>query len=122
MGCHKIQGLSRGNLGIELTEVGLHRDVEFFHRKLKKPLFNVAATLMPKLKLSDEDVDDLATFLKSLKGRSLAEDPMSHRARLKKWANAARGGRRGQGGQAHGRVARLPRLPQARGRGRRPRP
>ena len=25
MGCHKIQGLSRGNLGIELTEVGLHR-------------------------------------------------------------------------------------------------
>jgi mono/diheme cytochrome c family protein len=82
-GCHLVRGLSRGTLGIELTEVGLKRDVEFFEKKLTNPLFNVPSTLMPKLKLTQQDKDDLATFLKSLKGRQLAEDPMSYRARLK---------------------------------------
>jgi mono/diheme cytochrome c family protein len=88
MGCHLVQGLSRGTLGIELTDVGVHRDVEFFKKKLTKPLFNVVSTVMPILKLSEQDKDDLATFLKSLKGRVLAEDPMSYRARLKAFDNA----------------------------------
>jgi len=88
VGCHLVQGLSRGTLGIELTDVGTKRDIEFFKRKLTNPLFDVASTLMPRLKLSEEDKADLATFLKSLKGRVLAEDPMSYRARLKSFDNA----------------------------------
>jgi mono/diheme cytochrome c family protein len=86
--CHLVQGLSRGTLGIELTDVGEKRNVEFFKQKLTKPLFNVVATVMPKLMLSEQDKDDLATFLKSLKGRVLAEDPMSYRARLKAFDDA----------------------------------
>lgn len=87
-GCHLVQGLSRGTLGIELTDVGLKRDIKFFKEKLTNPLFNVIATQMPKLNLSEQDKDDLATFLKSLKGRQLAEDPMSYRRRLKAFDNA----------------------------------
>jgi mono/diheme cytochrome c family protein len=86
VGCHKVQGLSRGMLGIELTDVGAkqHRTIKFFDQKLKNPLFNVVSTLMPKFTvLSQDDIDDLAIFLKSLKGRSLAEDPMTYRARMK---------------------------------------
>jgi mono/diheme cytochrome c family protein len=88
MGCHKVQGLSRGNLGLELTDVGTKREVEFFQKKLKNPLFNQVVTLMPNLHLSDEDIADLAVFLKSLKGRALAEDPLTYRKRLKDWSNA----------------------------------
>ncbi len=86
-GCHQVQGLSRGTLGIELTDVGLKRDVKFFKEKLTNPLFNVIATVMPKLNLTEQDKDDLATFLKSLKGRQLAEDPMSYRRRVKAFDN-----------------------------------
>lgn len=88
MGCHKVQGLSRGNLGAELTDVGTKRELVFFQNKLKNPLFNQQVTLMPNLHLPDEDVTDLAIFLKSLKGRALAEDPLSHRRRLKDFAAA----------------------------------
>jgi mono/diheme cytochrome c family protein len=88
MGCHKVQGLSRGNLGAELTDVGTKRELAFFHNKLKNPLFNQQVTLMPNLHLPEEDVVDLAIFLKSLKGRSLAEDPLSYRKRLKDFAAA----------------------------------
>jgi mono/diheme cytochrome c family protein len=88
VGCHKVQGLSRGNLGVELTDVGSKRSVEFFQKKLKDPHFNVASTLMPKLHLADADIADLAVFLKSLKGRSMAEDAISYRGRVKAFAAA----------------------------------
>jgi mono/diheme cytochrome c family protein len=86
VGCHTIQGLSRGNIGPELTDVANKRTVEFFLKKLEKPLFNQAQTLMPTFKkMSKEDRVALATFLKSQRGRAIAEDPMSHRNRLKAW-------------------------------------
>jgi mono/diheme cytochrome c family protein len=88
MGCHKVQGLSRGNLGIELTDTGTKRTIEFYEKKLKNPLFNQVVTLMPNLHLPEEDIADIAVFLKSLKGRALAEDPLSYRKRLKDWASA----------------------------------
>ncbi len=88
-GCHRILGFTRGSLGIELTDVGTKRNIEFIQKKIKDPLFNVAATLMPKLALSDDDIQDLSIFLKSLRGRSLAEDPVSYRNRIKKWNGEA---------------------------------
>jgi mono/diheme cytochrome c family protein len=88
-GCHRVQGVTRGSLGIELTDVGEKRTIDFLQKKIKDPLFNVPATVMPKLRLSDEDVSDLAVFLKSLRGRALAEDPVSFKKRAKRWANEA---------------------------------
>jgi mono/diheme cytochrome c family protein len=88
MGCHTVKGLSRGNLGLELTDIGTKREVEFFHKKLKNPLFNQQVTLMPNLHLKDDEIADIAIFLKSLKGRPLAEDPFAYRNRLKKWTDA----------------------------------
>jgi mono/diheme cytochrome c family protein len=88
MGCHKVQGLSRGNLGIELTDTGTKREFEFFHKKLKNPGFNQVVTLMPNLHLKDDEIADISIFLKSLKGRALAEDPLTYRKRIKTWTEA----------------------------------
>ena len=70
------------------TDIGTKREVEFFHKKLKNPLFNQQVTLMPNLHLADQDIADIAVFLKSLKGRSLAEDPLAYRKRMKTWNEA----------------------------------
>jgi mono/diheme cytochrome c family protein len=49
-------------------------------------MFRIPSTLMPKLTvLTDQDKADIVTFLKSLKGRAIAEDPLTYRARLKKY-------------------------------------
>ncbi len=86
-GCHRIAGFTRGSLGLELTDVGTKRDIKFIQTKIKNPNFNVPlGTLMPKLALSEQDVEDLSIFLKSLRGRAIAEDPVSYRSRLKRWS------------------------------------
>lgn len=85
VGCHTVQGLSRGNIGIELTDVGNKRKVDFLLQKIEKPRFNVPQTVMPTFKMSRAEREDLVTFLKSLRGRPLGEGPMSHRSRLALW-------------------------------------
>jgi mono/diheme cytochrome c family protein len=89
LGCHTVQGIARGTLGAELTDVGTRRTLDFFVRKLKEPAFNAPGTLMPRLRLTGEEVADVAVYLKSLKGRPLAEDPVSHRIRTRRWATQA---------------------------------
>jgi len=85
VGCHTVAGLSHGNIGPELTEIGNKRKVDFLLTKLEKPRFNQPQSLMPPFQIPLVDRQDLVTFLKSLRGRTLAEDPVSHRARLKAW-------------------------------------
>ncbi len=89
MGCHKVQGLSRGTLGIELTDVGSHKSIKYLKTKLDNPMdpmFRIPSTIMPKFRiLSEQDKNDIATYLKSLKGRAIAEDPLSYRARVKRY-------------------------------------
>ncbi len=85
VGCHTVQGLSRGNIGIELTDVGARRKVDFLLQKVEKPRFNVPQTVMPTFRMSKAEREDLVTFLKSLRGRPLGEGPMSHRSRLALW-------------------------------------
>jgi mono/diheme cytochrome c family protein len=88
-GCHKVQGLSRGNLGIELTDVGHKRTVEFLVKKIKDPRGVTPSTIMPKLAfLTDDDRLALATFLKAQKGKSWAEDAIAHRKHTKAFAAA----------------------------------
>lgn len=85
VGCHTVAGLSHGNIGPDLTAIGNIRKIDFLLKKVEKPRFNVPLSLMPPFKIPLEDRQDLVTFLKSLRGRSLGEDPVSHRRRMKAW-------------------------------------
>jgi mono/diheme cytochrome c family protein len=89
MGCHKVAGLSRGTLGIELTDVGAKRSIKYLKTKLDNPLdpmFRIPSTIMPTFRiLSEQDKADLVTYLKSLKARPIAVDPLTYRAALKKY-------------------------------------
>ncbi|MHB8876709.1 MAG: c-type cytochrome [Myxococcaceae bacterium] len=89
VGCHTVQGLSRGSLGLELTDVGAHRKVDFLLAKIERPRATVPQTLMPTFPMPKEDRVDLVVFLKSLRGRALAEDPVSAHTRIKRWKNEA---------------------------------
>jgi mono/diheme cytochrome c family protein len=88
-GCHKVQGFSRGNLGVELTDIGTKRKIDFLLKKIAEPRFNQPYTFMPTLKMSVEEREDLAVFLKSLRGRPLAEDPVSERIRMRRFNTAS---------------------------------
>ena len=87
-GCHKIEGLSDGTLGPELTEAGKKFKVDYLWESIVEPRANIATSFMPKFNLSEADVKALVIFLKSRKGLNFAETSLDHyRAQL----NAKRG-------------------------------
>lgn len=86
VGCHTVQGLSRGNIGPELSDIGNKRKHDFLLQKVEKPRFNQPQTLMPPFHIPETDRVDLVVFLKSLRGPTpIAEDAMARRARMKRF-------------------------------------
>jgi sulfur oxidation c-type cytochrome SoxX len=82
-GCHRIDGLSEGTLGPDLTEVGKKWKLDYLWESVVDPKANIATSFMPKFKLSDDDVKALVIFLKSRRGMNFAETTMErYRARL----------------------------------------
>ncbi len=82
-GCHKIEGLSEGTLGPELTEVGKKWQLDYIWESIVDPRANLATSFMPKFNLSEEDVKALTIFLKSRKGINLTETSLDrYRAKL----------------------------------------
>lgn len=82
-GCHKIEGLSDGTLGPELTEVGKKFKVDYLWESIVDPRANSATSFMPKFHLNDREVRALVVFLKSRKGLNFAETELQHyRAQL----------------------------------------
>jgi len=75
-GCHRIEGLSSGTLGPDLTEVGKERKLDYLWGHIVNPRDYTATSIMPQFKLSDDDRKALVIFLKSRRGTSLAESPM----------------------------------------------
>lgn len=83
-GCHRIEGISDGVLGPELTDGGRKFKVDYLHESIVDPRANLASSFMPKFQLSREDVKSLVIFLKSRKGLNLSETSLSlYRARLR---------------------------------------
>jgi sulfur oxidation c-type cytochrome SoxX len=72
-GCHKIEGMSEGTLGPELTEAGKKFKVDYLWESIVEPRANLATSFMPKFNLGDDDVKALVVFLKSRRGVNFAE-------------------------------------------------
>lgn len=82
-GCHRIEGISDGTLGPELTEAGHKFKVDYLWESIADPRANMATSFMPKFELSANDIRDLVIFLKSRKGVNLTETSLSrYRTRL----------------------------------------
>lgn len=72
-GCHKIEGLSEGTLGPDLTEAGRKFRVDYLWESVVDPTANLATSFMPKFNLSGDEVQALVVFLKSRRGMNFAE-------------------------------------------------
>ncbi|MBS1826569.1 MAG: c-type cytochrome [Acidobacteria bacterium] len=82
-GCHRIEGISDGTLGPELTEAGKKFKVDYLWESIADPRANLASSFMPKFKLNDDDVKALVIFLKSRHGINLTETQLAQfRSRL----------------------------------------
>ncbi len=73
-GCHRIEGLSSGTLGPDLTEVGKERKLDYLWGHIVNPRDYSATSIMPQFKLSDDDRKALVIFLKSRRGPAIAEN------------------------------------------------
>lgn len=74
-GCHKVEGVSDGRLGVELTEVGNKWPIEYLMEFIVDPEANNRESLMPKIKLTEDEVKALVIYLKSLTGEDLTAGP-----------------------------------------------
>src|SRR5271157_2234130 len=72
-GCHKIDGMSEGTLGPDLTEVGKKFKIDYLWESIVEPRANLATSFMPRFNLSEPDVKALVIFLKSRRGVNFAE-------------------------------------------------
>jgi len=82
-GCHRIEGLSDGTLGPDLTEVGKKFKVDYLWESIADPRANSATSVMPQFKLPEADLKALVIFLKSRKGMNFSETEIQrYRAKL----------------------------------------
>jgi mono/diheme cytochrome c family protein len=72
-GCHKIDGMSEGTLGPDLTESGKKFKVDYLWESIVEPRANLATSFMPDFHLGQADVEALVIFLKSRRGVNFAE-------------------------------------------------
>ncbi len=71
-GCHRIEGLSAGTIGPDLTEVGKERKLDYLWGHIVNPRAYTPTSVMPQFKLSDDDKKALVIFLKSRRGATLS--------------------------------------------------
>ena len=82
-GCHRIEGLSNGTLGPDLSEVGKRYKVNYLWEHSVDPRAFQPTSFMPKFDLSDDEIKALTVFLKSRRGINFAETSLGkYRARL----------------------------------------
>jgi len=84
-GCHRIEGISNGTLGPDLSDVGKKWNLNYIHESIVDPRANSATSFMPKFNLTDDEVKSLTIFLKSRRGFNYAETTLDrYRATLNK--------------------------------------
>src|SRR3954454_15548999 len=72
-GCHKIEGMSEGTLGPDLSEAGKRFKVDYLWESIVEPRANLATSFMPQFNVNEDDVRALVIFLKSRRGVNFAE-------------------------------------------------
>ena len=84
-GCHKVEGLSAGTLGPDLSEVGNKFKLDYLWESIVEPRANISTSFMPKFGLNEEEVTALVVFLKSRRGVNFSETSLDrYRAGLNK--------------------------------------
>ena len=92
-GCHRIQGLSHGTLGPDLTEVGKRWRIDYLWGHTVNPRDYSAVSFMPKFDLNDDEIKALVVFLKSRRGMNFSETTMEqYRAKLQQTSLPIAGG------------------------------
>lgn len=82
-GCHKVEGLSDGAIGPDLTESGKKFKIDYLWESIADPRANSATSVMPKFRLNDGEIRSLVIFLKSRRGMNFAETEIQrYRAKL----------------------------------------
>ena len=82
-GCHRIEGLSNGTLGPDLSDVGKKYKINYLWEHTVNPRAFQPTSFMPKFELSDDEIKALTVFLKSRRGINFAETALGqYRARL----------------------------------------
>ncbi|MGO8797352.1 MAG: cytochrome c [Candidatus Sulfotelmatobacter sp.] len=82
-GCHRIEGLSNGTLGPDLSDVGKKYKVNYLWEHTVNPRAFQPTSFMPKFDLNDDQIKALTIFLKSRRGINFAETSLGqYRARL----------------------------------------
>jgi mono/diheme cytochrome c family protein len=87
-GCHKVSGVSRGKLGVELTEVGAKWSIEYLRESLLDPKANNIESIMPAMELEEDETEALLVYLKSLTGENLVIGPVAHHNAMEVWKEA----------------------------------
>ncbi|ADI39299.1 c-type cytochrome [Waddlia chondrophila] len=82
--CLRIDGLARGGVGPELTNIG-----NFYPWYIKEsmvwPQADLKTSTMPNFHLDHEELEDLTTFLLAQKGRRPATSEPAYKTRLMEW-------------------------------------
>lgn len=82
-GCHRIEGISNGTLGPDLSEVGKKFKLDYLWESIVDPRANSKTSVMPKFNLNEAEVRALVTFLKSRRGINYSETSLDrYRATL----------------------------------------
>ncbi len=84
-GCHKIEGVSNGKLGPELTRVGAKWPLDYLEDSIVWPRANNFESIMPIAEVSKEELRALTVYLKSLTGENLIRGPVERFVEVKNW-------------------------------------
>ena len=84
-GCHKVEGVSNGKLGVELTRVGAKWPIEYLVESIVEPRANNNESIMPVMELTEDELTALTIYMKSLTGENLVQGSVSHYLAVKEW-------------------------------------
>jgi len=76
-GCHRIEGLSSGTLGPDLTEEGRERKLDYLWGHIVNPRDYTPTSIMPRFTLTDDERKALVIFLKSRRGSTHADSAVA---------------------------------------------
>lgn len=82
--CHRIDGLSRGQVGPDLTKIGRYYPW-YIKEAIVWPQSNLKTSTMPNFKFDHEEVEDLVTFLLAQQESDRGESEVQQKIMIKEW-------------------------------------
>jgi len=85
--CHRIEGLSRGGVGPDLTEEG-NKYPWYIKESIVWPQSNFKNSTMPNYHLDHDELEDLTTFLLAQTGERKYESATAHKIAIAQWESS----------------------------------